>query len=178
MKLDERILPGKRPLTCFDIEEARKFEGKEGYFSDYPRAFADGDVSIDQCAIKGILKLDECHDNCPYINKTTCLNYPYFLPAEWINTMEPEKEWRPYSLTEWRHEYAIGDEIVFRTKNSDTVKAFMFCGLYSDHDDDLPGKGVINLGGKLFVLQNLFDQFELRKNNEWQPFGVIDEDKE
>lgn len=32
-------------------------------------------------------------------------------------------------------------------------------------------EGVINLGGELFVLQNLFDQFELREYGEWQPFG-------
>ncbi len=76
MKLDSRILKGKKPLTCFDLKEAEKFEGKEGYFSDRPRDFANGEIPIEQCATKGILKLDERSDNCPYINKTTCLDYP------------------------------------------------------------------------------------------------------
>ena len=56
MELDKRIKEGKRPLTCFDLKEAEKFEGKEGYFSDYPRAFADGEISLEQCATQGILK--------------------------------------------------------------------------------------------------------------------------
>ena len=33
MELDKRILPGKRPLTCFDTEEAKKFIGEKGYFN-------------------------------------------------------------------------------------------------------------------------------------------------
>lgn len=171
MKLDKRIFPAKRPLTCFDAEFAKQFIGKKGFVTDELKRF---------CNLNNTQETELCH---VWQNVVSCFRCPesaymYFLPSEWVNTVEPEKEWRPYSLTEWRHEYAIGDEIVFRIKDSDTVRAFMFCGLFSDHDDDLPGKGVISLGSELFVLQNLFDQFELRKNNEWQPFGVIDEDKE
>ena len=165
MKLDKRIFPAKRPLTCFDAEYAKQFIGKKGFVTDELNKFRDLN-EIQESTLKNV---------CP--NETYCFvasvtAYKYFLPSEWVNIGEPEKTWRPFSLTEWRHIYAIGDEIVFRMKDSDTVRAFMFCGLYSDHDDDLPGKGVINLGGELFVLQNLFDQFELRRNDDWQPFGV------
>ena len=31
MKLDSRILEGKKPLDCFDVEEAKQFIGKKGY---------------------------------------------------------------------------------------------------------------------------------------------------
>ena len=168
MKLDKRIFPAKRPLTCFDAEYAKQFEGKEGYFAN----------SIDEfCNLNDVIdgRLFDVDDstNTPFDCSDEVSDdyyYSFFLLKEWVK--EPEKKWRPFSLTEWRHIYAIGDEIVFRMKDSDTVRAFMFCGLYSDHDDDLPGKGVINLGGELFVLQNLFDQFELRRNDDWQPFGV------
>ena len=34
MKLDSRILEGKKPLTCFDVEQAKEFLGKECYFSN------------------------------------------------------------------------------------------------------------------------------------------------
>ena len=45
MKLDSRIIEGKRPLTCFDTEEAKQFLGKWGYFNnnlkpnDYEKVF-------------------------------------------------------------------------------------------------------------------------------------------
>ena len=165
MKLDKRIFPAKRPLTCFDAEYAKQFIGKKGFVTDELNQFRDLN-QIPETTLKNV-----------WPNETYCFtvsgtSYKYFLPSEWVDMGEPEKKWRPFSLTEWRHEYAIGDEIVFRIKDSDTCKAYMYCGLISDHDDDLPGKGVINLGGELFVLQNLFDQFELRRSDEWQPFGV------
>lgn len=165
MKLDKRIFPAKRPLTCFDSEYAKQFVGKKGFFTDELKEFIDLN-NVQETVLKNVWQ------NETYCFVTSLTRYKYFLPSEWVDMGEPEKKWRPFSLTEWRHIYAIGDEIVFRIKDSDTVRAFMFCGLYSDHDDDLPGKGVINLGSELFVLQNLFDQFELRRNDEWQPFGV------
>lgn len=170
MKLDKRIFSAKRPLTCFDSEYARQFIGKKGFVTNELNEFRD------------LSKIREVTLGNVYQTETYCFSsvtgYKYFLPSEWVDMGEPEKKWRPFSINEWRHEYAIGDEIVFRTKNSDTLRAFMFCGLYSDHDDDLPGKGVINLGGELFVLQNLFDLYELREGNEWQPFGVLVEGDE
>lgn len=171
MKLDKRIFPAKRPLTCFDSEYARQFIDKKGFFADELKDFCDLDETLET-----ELKNVHHHEDDCFVSPIT--GYKYFLPSEWVDMGEPEKKWRPFSLTEWRHRYAIGDEIVFRTKDSDTVRAFMFCGLYSDHDDDLPGKGVINLGSELFVLQNLFDQFELRRNDNWQPFGVLVEGDE
>lgn len=171
MKLDSRIIEGKKPLTALDTEEVKQFIGKEGYFADCLAVFTN--IKCNKDMLKAI---DEKAQRCFEDADGVC--WDYFLPSEWVDMGEPEKKWRPFSLTEWRHIYAIGDEIVFRIKDSDTVRAFMFCGLYSDHDDDLPGKGVISLGSELFVLQNLFDQFELRKNNEWQPFGVLIEGDE
>lgn len=166
MKLDPRIIKGKKPLDCFDVDIARQFVGKKGLFGTHESQFMDLDTHP-KCAM-GELKDVDGYDDHPF---TTIGNgsYRLFLPAEWVK--EPEKKYRPFSLTEWRHEYGIGDEIVFRLKGSDTCKAYMYCGLISDKDDDSPGKGVINLGGELFVLQNLFDQFELRRNDDWQPFG-------
>ncbi len=171
MKLDKRIFPAKRPLTCFDAEYAKQLIGKKGFVTDELKQFCDLNKTLET----------ELKNVCPnetYYFVASVTAYKYFLPSEWVNAVKPEKKWRPFSLTEWRHIYAIGDEIVFRIKDSDTVRAFMFCGLFSDHDDDLPGKGVINLGGELFVLQNLFDQFELRRNDEWQPFGFEVEEQE
>ena len=34
MKLDKRIINGKRPLTCFDTEQAKQFVDTKGYFAN------------------------------------------------------------------------------------------------------------------------------------------------
>ena len=177
MELDKRIKEGKRPLTCFDLKEAEKFEGKEGYFSDYPRAFADGEISIEQCATKGILKLDESSDNCPYINKTTCLNYPYFLPAEWVK--EPEKKYRPYTLAEWADKHEIGEIIHFSYKDGRQEFNVMYTGYVIEHGEDIQDVrtiGRIMLLGTAYFLEDLFENYVICINGVWQPFGVIEDD--
>ncbi len=176
MELDKRIKEGKRPLTCFDLKEAEKFEGKEGYFSDRPRDFADGEISIEQCATKGILELDERSDNDPYINKTTCLNYPYFLPAEWVKPEEQKKQYRPYSLELWTRHYDIGEIIHFRHKDSKVQHRMMLTGYTTEDGTDMTtnGMGTINLGGFLYSFQTLFESYEIMIDDEWQPFGVLD----
>ena len=41
MKLDKRIFPAKRPLTCFDAEYAKQFIGKKGFVTDELNQFRD-----------------------------------------------------------------------------------------------------------------------------------------
>jgi hypothetical protein len=169
MELDPKINSVHDILTPFDTKEATDFIGEYCAFADGIEDFKDVG---DSCNVfYGELKRVKENENSPFEYELTvshlittakfCLPYARF-----------KKKWQPFSLTEWRHNYSIGDEIVFRMKGSDTCKVYMYCGLISDHDDDSPGEGVINLGGELFVLQNLFDQFELRRNDDWQPFGV------
>ena len=176
MKLDSRIIEGKKPLTCFDTEEARKFEGEEGYFSDYPRAFADGEASIDECAEKGILKLEGNHENCPYVNKTTRLNYPYFLPAEWLKPEEPEKKWRPFTLDDFvkRFDSEVGTRVfLMRSKTTpENQRRLLLTGIIQDKDPCVCG---VYLGGCYFSFSDLFDMYDVRFGKEdWQPFGVED----
>lgn len=176
MKLDSRIIDGKKPLTCFDTEEARKFEGEEGYFSDYPKAFADGEASIDECAEKGILTLEGYHENCPYVNKTTRLNYPYFLPAEWLKPEEPEKKWRPFTLDDFvkRFDLEVGTRVfLIRSKTTPVnQRRLLLTGIIQDKDPCVCG---VYLGGCYFTFSELFQKFDVRFGKEdWQPFGVED----
>ena len=64
MELDSRIKEGKRPLMCFDIEEAEQFIGKNGYFSDCLYKFQ----NLDDCS-KSILHCvdNKCGDSNDYL---------------------------------------------------------------------------------------------------------------
>lgn len=167
MELDSRIIEGKKPLTCFDLKEAEKFEGKEGYFSDCPRDFADGEISIEQRATKGILKLDERGDNCPYINKTTCLDYPYFLPVEWVK--EPEKKYREYKDLDEFFDVTgleIGDLIKLKFPGNNVAELL----IVGSCDNSL------FIGIHKYTFKQLFEIVEISISGEWQPFGVIEDD--
>lgn len=77
MILDSRILPGKKPFTVFDVEEAKNYIGKKGFFGDDPYAFED---LTSECA--NTLKFaDASEPDFPYCDNQG-LDYRYFLPLE------------------------------------------------------------------------------------------------
>lgn len=77
MKLDTRIIKGKKPLTCFDSDEVKQFIGQNGFFSDYVIKFMD---------------LNRLHRSKLVLVKKTFLideygcGYTFFLPEEYVMT--------------------------------------------------------------------------------------------
>lgn len=100
MELDKRIIDGKKPLTCFDTEQAKQFIGKKCYFSDDARDFmnldkADGDTLFYVAELQNIWTAEE------YCFADNSNDYRFILPFEWVKPEEPEKKYRPYSLEEF-----------------------------------------------------------------------------
>jgi hypothetical protein len=179
MELDKRIKEGKRPLTCFDTEQAKQFIGKKCYFSDDARDFmnldkADGDTLFYVAELQNIRTAEE------YCFADNSNDYRFILPLEWVGEekKEPEKKYRPYSLEEFFKIFKVGDLIVFRMKIYDEIKCAMYTGYITDGfriDDKKPGACDVMLGASNYSLFSLFEDFELFYDGEWQPFGVLDE---
>lgn len=179
MELDKRIKEGKRPLNCFDTEQAKQFIGKKCYFSDDARDFinldkADGDTLFYVAELQNIWTAEE------YCFADNSNDYRFILPFEWVNPEEPieKKKYRPFSLEEFFNIFEVGDLIVFKMKNTDEVKCAMFTGYITDVeriDDKTPGAVDLMLGIFHYSLFSLFEDFELLYHGKWQPFGVIDE---
>lgn len=173
MKLDSRIIEGKKPLTCFDTEEAREFIGKEGYFADCTQTFTD----VRRYKKFMLTAIDEKAQSC--FKDDDGVKWDYFLPAEWLKPEEPKKKYRPYSIAEFLKLYQVGDIVEFRAKNCDEFYRAMFIGYITNSDrsmDEKPGEIDVMLGNYLYSLSHLFEDYELFFEDEWQPFGV--EDKE
>lgn len=179
MKLDSRIIEGKKPLTCFDTEEARKFEGEQGYFSDNPLNFAYGDMALSKTTVLGELRLNEDNLKYPFLNTTNSINYRFFLPVAWLKPEEPKKKYRPYSIAEFLKLYQVGDIVEFRNKNCDEFYRAMFIGYITNSNrsmDEKPGEIDVMLGNYLYSLSHLFEDHELFFEDKWQPFGVEGEE--
>lgn len=174
MELDKRIKEGKRPLNCFDTEQAKQFIGKKCYFSDDARDFmnldkADGDTLFYVAELQNIWTAEE------YCFADNSNDYRFILPLEWVKPEEPEKKYRPFSLDEFFNIFEVGDLIVFKMKNTDEVKCAMFTGYITDVeriDDKTPGAVELMLGIFHYSLFSLFEDFELLYHGEWQPFGI------
>ena len=172
MELDKRIKEGKRPLDCFDVDIAKQFIGHEGYFCDHRSGF----TNIYNL-VKDVLRDITPDDNYCEVYKTNCTSWEYFLPEEWIK--EPEKKYRPYTLAEWIDQHEIGEVIHCRNEHKQEFHV-MYTGYVIDNGEediqDIRTTGRIMLINMGYLLQELFERYEICVNGEWQPFGVIEDD--
>ena len=176
MKLDPKIIEGKRPLTCFDAEEAKQFIGKEGYFANCLRVFK----TIEYFEKWTLTAIDEKEERCFKEDATGGDYWNCFLPAEWVKEKEPEPEWKPYDLDTLREDKILfGKAITFRRKTEDN-SARIITAIYngkSENSDNLNDSEIL-LGCEWFGFQRLFEDYEIFDNvyggsnvYKWRPFG-------
>lgn len=172
MKLDKRILPGKRPLGCFDTEAAQEFVNKEGYFCRAEYLFSDAK----KIGSTSVLAQIKPKDPAPFIPWNLPCAYEYFLPAEWLKPEEPEIKWRPFSLAEWIEQHEIGEVIHYRSKSDGIELRHMYTGYAFGTGKDITklNVGTLTLGVASYCFDYLFEDYEIEINNKWQSFGVED----
>lgn len=160
MKLDPRIIEGKKPLTCLDTEEAQQFIGKEGFVADELQHFCDLS-KVRKFELKDVFQTEI------YCFVTLRTEYKYFLPSEWVK--EPEPKWRAFKdhaeYKEFLNNGLIETWMKIKDKSTDKIYELMYVG---------GGDDKICLGGMMFLVSRLFDTFELfnESTGQWQPFGV------
>ena len=164
MELDKRIKEGKRPLTCFDTEQAKQFIGKKGYFSHYVDNYADlKNTALGALGGTG----DTFHESfvCteePFDN----YDYEFFLPAEWVK--EPEKKYREYKDLDEFFDVTgleIGDLIKLKFPGNNVAELLIVGGCNNG----------LFIGIHKYTFKQLFEIVEISIRGEWQPFGVLDE---
>ena len=164
MELDKRIKEGKRPLTCFDVKEAKQFIGKECYLSNSITDYAD----LNNVTAKRILD-DVSNIGIPYSGNPAGI-YCYCLPCEWAEEKK-EPKYRPYTKHEVLSKFECGKPIIIRHKD-DHINMFIET-LSSIRIDNFMDEVHVRLYSGIVDLQKLFDEFEWQQSNgEWQPFGI------
>lgn len=169
MKLDTRIMDGKKPLNCFDTEEAESYVGKECYFSNDVFPFANMSDKTNRALIyKGSLLKVWPDGSDPYETDSQRF-YTFCLPCEWV-TETKEKQYRPYTIDEFCNE---GFEIiVFRERDYPSMEYHVRYNGYRKCDNVYK----VILGNISYTLSDLFEDFEfLDSDGEWKPFGVKEE---
>lgn len=178
MELDKRIIEGKKPLDCFDAENKeliKPFLNKEGYVSNNLENFC----LLDGCFKRLLSNVSKDVKDCfkTSINDGDGGNWKYFLPVEWVK--EPEKKYRAFTLAEWADKHEIGEVIHFMNKDYKQEFNVMYTGYVIDKGEDVQDIrtiGRIMLMGTAYFLEDLFENYVICINGEWQPFGVIEDD--
>lgn len=154
----------------FDVKDVKSWAsrhdvktGDEGYLSD--------DISsLRNAKDAKTSKLDRIYDN-----KGDCFSaidcygtYSFFLP---LNAVKKEKKYRPLkSIDEmdrfFNHSVMNANNfITYRSKLTGEIYIELLFAVCRDKNNVL--SSINNI-----PIQDLFDNFEIRKNGEWQPFGV------
>lgn len=164
MKLDKRIINGKRPLTCFDIEEAEKYIGKLCYMCDEYNLFYQLNL-IEPAILMGV---EDCE--IPFHNGQD-KQAEFCLPCEWITK---EKKHRPYTLQEFKDIFTIGQPIKYRRKGNVGLENEIVLDGYSHEQRGDQIFTYIFIGVEEYTLQELFENYEWQKHytEDFQPFGV------
>lgn len=180
MILDSRIKEGKRPLTCLDVEQAREFVGKLCLFSDaYANYKNVQEYTKHHPKRTGILNFEMAeplvNGDLVFRNANEGVCYSLVLPLEWIDQGPGNKiNFEPYHLETFKKEFNIGDVVTFKGKtNTDRVGSYYKC-IYSGYRI-FAEKGstniIVNLGLWGFTFSELFDFYEINRDENWEPFG-------
>ena len=176
MELDKRIMSGKKPLNCFDTEQAKQFIGKKCYFSDDARDFmnldkADGDTLFYVAELQNIWTAEE------YCFADNSNDWRYILPLEWVTEekTEPEPKYRPYTIKDFRKAFVnekLDVFIILRDKhNPDDIYTLRYNGSVRKGQFEY-----IYLGAKIFSFESLFENYEVANyDGDFVPFGVLEE---
>lgn len=161
MELDKRIIKGKRPLTCFDIEEAEKYIGKLCYMCDEYNLFYQLNL-IEPTILRGV---EDCEIPFHYGSDYQA---EFCLPCDWATK---EKRYRPYTIDEFYERFSIGQPIRYRRKGDVLVRCLILNG-YADSKRD--AEGTIYIGDIPYALDELFNKYEWHEHytDDFKPFGV------
>lgn len=174
MELDKRIkdIGTIQTILRYDVNCI----GCKGYFFD---EFVDTQ-DLSQCRYGELENIitdnnDLCFKEKPQNGNT--FFYRFFLPEADLKPIE--KKYRPYTLAEWVDQHEIGEVIHCRNEHKQEFHV-MYTGYVIDNgEEDIQDNRttgrimLINMG---YLLQELFERYEICVNGKWQPFGVIEDE--
>lgn len=176
LELDNRIFDIADIKTVITADE--NDVGKMGYFANSIHLFKNLE-GLDGIKYGKLIYLSDLDYGGDKSDKCfVCSNqwaYRYFIPEDALKPeepKEPEEIYRAFSLNEFSELYAIGDVVTYRLKDCEVIEQSMLIGFQSSDDEDIPGNGYVLIGNCRYGFMELFNNYELKHLDHWQPFGI------
>ena len=159
MELDKKIKVKKIFDVFSDIEEVKKYYGKDVYCADFIENFS----NLKLYTIKRKLKNSFPQECKPFLCGGQ--QYRFILPAEFV---EQEKQYRAFTIDEFLNHFDIGEVIVFRSKAMPNI----VCHVLFDGYMETGKEAFVILGQHRYSLKELFSNYEYDNDDNWLCFGV------
>ena len=164
MKLDDRINSLSDIFSCINADEARKFIGQRGYFTDYICGFSN--LNGNRFGVLDDVEDVECYDLPFKIGDGHFCHWRYFIPESSLKPVE--KKYRPFTDTKEffiKTNFEVGDLIHIRSKPNNYEYHLLIIG-WTD-------EGLMLGNFSEMTFDELFDKFELWDGEDnFIPFGV------
>lgn len=159
MKLDKRILAGKKYLDCFDTDTATEFVGEKCYFGEDITDFKD----ISKLPYSMLYSVD--NSAAPYTYYEDGIEHctGFTLPCAWVK--ESKGEYRPYTLKEFIKEYSLGEEVIVKRNSNNQIRHGLFLEYIENNQE-------VRLGSYWYRFEELVNGYELYTGKGWRPFGI------
>ena len=175
-KLDARIESMDDVQTCLHYDDS--YIGERGYFASDLSELSD----LSGCLHDTLAQIISDGAGDDIFRTAHDVDYDnwgsrFFVPERLLRPVE--KKYRAFTLAEWINQHEIGEVIHFRNKNYRQEFYAMYVGYVIDNGEDIQDirtTGRIMLMTWAYCLGNLFEDYEIEMNGEWQPFGVLDEE--
>ena len=156
----------KDVFTLVTAEEAKTYIGKTGYFNNdfesIKRAIELGDPAV----------LDRVDTNSIWCFKAlgVSLCFGLFLPADKVKEVE-EKKYRPFNnIQEFLNQYKVGQVVHLRNKKNNIEQLTLIVAVFLRCYCCV----CLGLNASALPLKELFEEYEIKINEKWQPFGVLE----
>ena len=171
-KLDARIKSMDDVQTCLQYDES--YIGEMGYFASNLCDLSD----LSNCSHDTLAQiiLDGAGDDIfRTLHDVDYDNWGsrFFVPERLLKPVE--KKYRAFTLAEWIDQHEIGEIIHCRNEHKQEFHV-MYTGYVIDNgEEDIQDNRttgrimLINMG---YLLQELFERYEICINGEWMPFGI------
>ena len=159
MELDPKIKVKKIFDVFSDIEEVKKYYGKEVYCADFTENFSNLKLYTNKFVLKNVFP-EECK---PFL--VGGQQYRFILPCEFV---QQEKQYRAYTIDEFLNHFDIGEVIVFRSKAMPNI----VCHVLFDGYMETGKEAFVILGQHRYSLKELFSNYEYDNGDNWLCFGV------
>ena len=165
MELDPKIKVKKIFDVFSDVEEVKKYYGKEVYCADFIENFS----NLKSYTNRKILKRSYPQECKPYLCGGQM--YRFILPCEFV---EQEKQYRPYTFMEFTDIFTVGRPIKYRRKGLIGWEMYLILNGYRHEQRNNKTITYIYIGSNRYTLDELFDNYEWQEHytEDFKPFGV------
>lgn len=147
------------PFSSYD--ECAQFLGENVYCTDELYNYQD----LNHTKCEKLVKISNIHTTSLRFECESGIDYKFMIPEKFVDS---SKHYREMRLDDFEDNEPLDDWVTMRRKSDGRVYNLRFNGYHAAGELKI----IVCLGAYAYTCKELFNEFELNVNGNWQPFGI------